>query len=786
MLLLNGRNRLNMKSVDKRQQLNKVEYSVRTSQAVLQYGVGAMVDFPDQTLMTAAPETWMKSVVRINDERLEKALNVDYFGMPYNSRFENDNWGISYVRFPEWYFCPKCRSFKPLNEWIKQYKRIGKTKWVENDPDMVKHMLCPTCKQALVVSRLVTICEKGHISDFPWIKWAHVRNFSGSRPVCKNPSLLFKTGNSANEGLETLRVECKTCGASATLKDAFNNNIFEILSKSTDNNESFICEGKHPWKNSIDPSCDRYPQTKQRGSSSVYFPVSVSSIVIPPYSSVLNKKIEQCTQYDKGLEKISDYKALSVSQNIIDELIESSIKSSAEEIAMSIDESSEQVEKILRRRWIESSEEDMNILKYKFDEYDALSQELHISKKDYGDFVRESTNIDDYYDSQSLGIKCIKNISLIKKVREVQALIGFSRLKPAEQNVFSKKTKNIVSIKDEKTKWYPAYEVWGEGIFIEIDNDMIEKWLSRSAEPNKRAKILEQRFNDSYFGKESPRKITPKFVLLHTLSHMLIKELSFNCGYSIASLKERIYCSDQEDGKIMSGILIYTASGDSEGTLGGLVRQGYPDLFPKVFEKAIQSAKVCSNDPVCSLSGGQGRDFLNLAACYSCTLIPETSCEEFNIFLDRGLMVGTYENSNLGFFQNEYENEETVELTSEKKNNDKILILNDDYSSWQDETYDSIWTSLPCDADSEKVLIDELFKLPFESKEKPVGQGTYYISGNGTKMQYDFAWIKSKVILFSSDNKEEYELSDDSDWQCFCLSDENLKAKTIFEAIEDK
>lgn len=128
-----------------------------------------------------------------------------------------------------------------------------------------------------------------------------------------------------------------------------------------------------------------------------------------------------------------------------------------------------------------------------------------------------------------------------------------------------------------------------------------------------------------------------------------------NDGYLNASLKERIYCSEEADGKEMSGVLIYTACGDSEGTLGGLVRQGRADTFPKIFNKAIENARTCSNDPVCSLSQGQGRDSLNLAACYSCALIPETSCEEFNSFLDRGVVVGTFDNPNLGFFQGVYE-----------------------------------------------------------------------------------------------------------------------------------
>ena len=100
----------------------------------------------------------------------------------------------------------------------------------------------------------------------------------------------------------------------------------------------------------------------------------------------------------------------------------------------------------------------------------------------------------------------------------------------------------------------------------------------------------------------------------------------------------------------MAGILIYTASGDSEGTLGGLVRQGRPDAFPRIFRKAIASARTCSNDPVCILSRGQGREALNLAACHACALLPETCCEERNGFLDRGLVVGTYDARKAGFY----------------------------------------------------------------------------------------------------------------------------------------
>ena len=171
---------------------NKVAYSVRASQAVLQYGVGALVDFRDRTLMTAAPEYWGNSVIHIHDERLEKILHVDYFGKPGDKDDAKFGDGISYVRFPEWYFCPSCRRFKPIGEWVKEY-RAKNSKRAEEDPHMIQMMKCPKCFQELVVARIITACEDGHIEDFPWVKWVHCQNFGGSKPVCTKPELTITT-----------------------------------------------------------------------------------------------------------------------------------------------------------------------------------------------------------------------------------------------------------------------------------------------------------------------------------------------------------------------------------------------------------------------------------------------------------------------------------------------------------------------------------------------------------------------------------------------------------------
>ena len=231
-------------------------------------------------------------------------------------------------------------------------------------------------------------------------------------------------------------------------------------------------------------------------------------------------------------------------------------------------------------------------------------------------------------------------------MRVVNALVGFSRITP----VVNSDDSGFVSVKKDSTRWYPAYQVRGEGIFIELNQDDIEHWVQDNPRIRERAERLNFNYCESFIGKNHPRTISPKFIMLHTLAHLLITQLSFECGYSVASLSERLYCAEESDGKKMAGILIYTASGDSEGTLGGLVRQGRPDAFPRIFRKAVYTAKTCSNDPVCIMSKGQGRDSLNLAACHACALLPETCCEERNSFLDRGMIGGTFEERNIGFW----------------------------------------------------------------------------------------------------------------------------------------
>ena len=198
--------------------------------------------------------------------------------------------------------------------------------------------------------------------------------------------------------------------------------------------------------------------------------------------------------------------------------------------------------------------------------------------------------------------------------------------------------------------WLPAVKVYGEGIFLELKEEKISEWEENIEVKNHIKKIQNNLDALTTKRKLTSRIISPRFILLHTLSHVLINKFIYESGYHSASLRERIYCSTNSNGK-MSGILIYTADGDSEGTMGGLVRMGDAGIIETVVLNSIENARWCAADPVCSEIGkrdGQGLEKINLAACHNCSLLAETSCEEFNRLLDRGVLI----DKELGFFKN--------------------------------------------------------------------------------------------------------------------------------------
>jgi hypothetical protein len=235
----------------------------------------------------------------------------------------------------------------------------------------------------------------------------------------------------------------------------------------------------------------------------------------------------------------------------------------------------------------------------------------------------------------------------VVRLREVSALKGFTRIHPPGDP----ESPNYAQLSLRGLGWLPAIEVRGEGIYLELSSDSLARWETQAGVVE-RIRALDQRYQADWkqrFGEEKPpRPITPRRVLVHTFAHALMRQLTLDCGYSSTALRERLYV-DHGDAQ-MAGLLIYTATTDDDGTLGGLQREGMPERMERTIQAAIQAQAWCSSDPLCIEDLLVGEAGMSLAACHACVLSPETSCEAFNQFLDRARLVGVPADPSLGFF----------------------------------------------------------------------------------------------------------------------------------------
>jgi hypothetical protein len=234
---------------------------------------------------------------------------------------------------------------------------------------------------------------------------------------------------------------------------------------------------------------------------------------------------------------------------------------------------------------------------------------------------------------------------VLESFTRVEAPPGTPKKPPIKRQYLSKTRKN----------WLPAIEVRGEGIFISIDSDNLDNWASRTSVLERAARIPKpedsQVLNpdEEFSAGEISGSLVAKYLLLHSLAHVLMRQLSLQCGYSTASLRERIFVG--EGNKSMAALMIYTGTSDADGTLGGLQREGVPKRFTPMFLEAIRANDWCSSDPLCIQGMLSATESNSLASCHSCLLAPETSCEDYNRFLDRAMLVGTPEDHSLGFFR---------------------------------------------------------------------------------------------------------------------------------------
>ena len=580
---------------------------VRLSQTISPFGVGAIYDFLGESLVACDTSYWAHHGEILRCPRLEDDLGVAQFRSAPAS--VSSMWSVRkllpYVRFPKWLFCPRCRT---MYKWRPSLDHSGEAP------------KCDRCKkQQLVPMRFVAACNNGHMFDVPWEYWAHSKSEKPNQKQCRSKNLKFVTSRERGAGLESLSIHCQTCDARRTLAG--------ISTKDSLRSIGVKCDGKHPWQHPEHARpCVEVPQVLQRGASNLYFNQTRSALDIPPDS-------DYSMYSDVKLAITADPKFLVIMSAPEGQMAPAMIEALAEEQGVPKDVVKSMVQAELAARDAKPHPVGLD-----GDLESAEWAALTSPRSDYHEkdrfILRESSLIGEGDSGLSQAERelssRIDRVVLVTRLREVRALTGFSRFSP---------TSNVVRPDlDKGLDWLPAIEVYGEGIFFSLAEEGLREWEA-NADVQARAQKLETRRSTSFFGERLP-SATSRFLLLHTLAHAVIRQLSFDCGYPTASLRERIYCKTPDEGQPQAGILIFTAAGDVEGTLGGLVRQGEPPLFARTVLSALEGMAWCSSDPICRESSGQGTDSMNLGACHACALLPETSCAYANTLLDRTLVVG--------------------------------------------------------------------------------------------------------------------------------------------------
>ncbi|MCI3985373.1 DUF1998 domain-containing protein [Bacillus vallismortis] len=617
---------------------------MRRSKLVGTEGPGSLVISPEgETAVVGALDLWFKDFkgnraknieeFAVNEPRLKSILKVDKFYKPPEFRksstndmdvVSNSGLVMPLMRFPRWHYCSSCKSLREL----------------ELDQTSV-YLDCPKCQTKRYYKQVpfVVICEHGHLSDFPWRKWIH----ANENTTCEGNLRIRMSGGTT---LDSWRIECEGCKKSRGLQGITTSSDGEKKTSFLGDNlnetgfQKYTCEGERPWCGEEKEECSAAPVAILRNSIGVYMAKKISALAIPgDYSENVDRivsKVQSPSKYllqtnlallddiQKKIEFIRKNLRFELKGDVTDEDIQEALMYiEAGEKYEYTDEELEKPGRLIKQKEFEKLISKVN------------SEELRVEPE----WIYENdTKIHDNYYKPYL-----ERLSRILKLKETTALYGFDRKDYKNTTDYSSYYPSLYKDYDNAhEKWLPVNEVYGEGIFLQLNLEKIEQWESSKEVQDyfqcylQRVKHVEHR--DDII-------LKPRNIMLHTLAHFLIDELANVCGYNRAAIRERLYLDEGQ-----AGVLIYISAGDSEGTLGGLVRLGLQEKFFHVLDKAKNNVEWCSSDPVCTELGktqGQGINSLNGAACYNCSHIPETSCEFWNLYLDRSLLI----DKKIGYFR---------------------------------------------------------------------------------------------------------------------------------------
>jgi Domain of unknown function (DUF1998) len=593
----------------------KAHGQLRRSQVITTYGPGALIDLPKHSAIVGGLDTWPKTgdLEEIVESRLARKLQIMtgvigprlYAPPPDSNDPQQAKKGIGAWRFPEWFVVQE----KDSPDLRERSRRLVHRKALD---DKGKFDGRP-----VVATRFVRACPRGHVDDLDWHWFVH-----GTGSDCPKSRQLWLDERGTSGDLADLVVRCE-CKRSRGLYEA---TLLEV-------NPLGTCRGARPWlgKN-MNEGCNLPSRLLIRTAANAYFPQVVSVLSLPDRGTAVQAAV---TELWDDLQIVDDAGGLAFLKKK-PRIAQRLAAYSDHEILAAIHEAKagKAPERPVKQVELEA---------------------LLAAPEGFGDDVPVDPNfharrLPDRVWRRSKRSDGIEAVIQLHRLREVLVLAGFTRFEAVTPDIQGEYDTDVERAQIAlDPQWFPAVENRGEGVFIQLRASAVNGWLNRPA--------VKLRIDDLTTGHQrwiKDRKVQRPFpggpyVLLHTLSHLLIQSLSMRCGYPASSIRERVY-ADAGAGRY--GVLLYTGSPDADGTLGGLVQQARH--LEGHLADALRMSALCSNDPICAHHApGKSMEerWLHGAACHGCALVAETSCEMRNDYLDRALVVPVLGVPDAAFFR---------------------------------------------------------------------------------------------------------------------------------------
>lgn len=590
--------------------------SARPSQLMTTAGVGAVVDLPGMSVIVRGLDSWGAGGLPISEPRLLAQVQLALPGAgvtglraaPSDPATADDPYssvGVPVTTFPRWLRCPACHQLLPIDgvDQLELYHRWGRR------PDLAKwvHRHCPQQAKAgaarrrpCIPARFVVACVNGHLDEFPYVDFVHQR--AGS--PCPGPQLKMRDAGSVLGPRVT--VSCTACGAQRNISDAAGTKGVANLP---------ACRGRHPHIQRFEP-CDQPLKLMVLGASNLWFGVTVSALHLPADDPVAATVTEFWEILSVLLtpDSLSTIVAGMPALHGLREL-------SPSELANAIEAERD------RRAHYDPDQAPPGLLDA---EWNLLCHPT--TTKQDGDFRAAPT------EPPQQQAKLLRQVVQIERLREVQAMVGFARIDDAGRGGLQ--PRRLAPLAAGSAAWVPAVEHRGEGIFLQLNEALVARWCQR-VDDHPHIVALREAYARWRTNRDLPPDtsfLIPRYLLVHTLSHLLLRQVALECGYSSASIRERLYVGSAD--RPTAGLLLSTAASDSEGTLGGLVALGNERFLGRLLNQALDGARTCSSDPLCAERLPEPpSDQLHAAACHACLFASETSCESGNRWLHRGVLV---------------------------------------------------------------------------------------------------------------------------------------------------